>query len=753
MSSIWDQVDDSTNYIRNIEPFFKQPYENEADSAQKKTHDWLMAEMRFLQQANSSRFLRMKKNLALNKGILYKDQDTRGKTTEETENSGAKRKPQKMVMNKYRETNRTRASKLLKYKPNVMILPVNDTLADKVAADGTKNLIEHIWYEKRFDGEILPDLVENKGPMGESYLYIGWNPVLGDLHKDYKKAVAFQKSQTPPMEKVPLLDDGGKQDTNSDGDPIWVDKPVRNGDVEYRVTLANQLLFDLHPTKQWRNSEYSFEFQTWRVADARLKWPDGVKNIKGDKDAQLYDFEKMETYADESMVEMIFFFHKRTESLDKGRAIVFTKDGIVDNTEFPFSHRNLPYVRWVDIQNPGEQHAVSFFEDVKGPFGAFNNLNNMILSNEVMVGSPKWMVPAGMADVKDLGNGRTVVQYKGSIEPKLAQANPTGQGAYQLREALKNEGMELADVSRVGNGNPPQGITAAVALQYLSELEQERWNTGVLKHNEALQQTVIMTLGVCGDMYDPSDERMIRLQGQDGEWQSEYFEQANLSKDYDVRVQSASALPESKAARTESLLFMAKTFPQQVPPEQVLDMLDLAQNKKFLKEGTISTRAAEAENEMFIAGKKVAAPKEFEDQLIHWKIHIKQMREWSFKNRASQETQDLFEDHVLAHETIMTEMAAKNPAFAAKLAELESFPLFYVNEEPQEPEDGMIPPDPSDMPASMGDMASVGDGQPMPTPEQDPTQTADGQLAQESLPPLDQQEGLEQQPIEPSGQI
>lgn len=745
---IYDEVDEQQTANRSDEPFFKLPYDSTEKSAEDKVHRWLIGEKNYLLKVNRHRFTLIKKNLALNKGIQYQDQELRSDNRDSVNDK--KRSVQKIVINKLREANRSRASKLLKYKPNVAILPTNDELGDKVAADMTKNLLDHIWYTERFDGDILPELVNIKGPMQEAYLKIGWNPNKGDIHEEYKKELEAAKEKG--SEKIELMGPDGKPEKDEQGNPIMVDKPVLNGDVEYKVVLCTDMLIDRHPSRQYRNARFSFEREVMTVEEARIKWPKAADKIQGDKDLQLYDYDQMQTYTDKNCVEIWHFYHRRTEYFDKGRYVVFTSKGILDSQDFPYSHRELPYVRWVDLENPGELHATSFFEDVKGAFGAFNNLNNMILRNEIMVGSPKWMMPAGAADIRELGNAITVVQFKGPTPPQLVQANPTGAGAYNLRESLKEEGMQLADVSRTGNGNPPQGVTAAVALQYLSELEQERWNSTVLKHNEAVLMTAIMTLAVCGDYYDPTDKRMIRIQGNDGEWMSQFFDASNLSKDYDIRIQGSSALPESKAARTETLLFLAEKFPQSVDQEQVLDMFDLAQNKKFVKEGTVSLRAAEAENEMFMSGKPVAPPEEYEDQIVHWKTHVKQIREWSFKNRATKEVKKGLVDHITAHEMLLTEQAAKNPALAQVIMGLPGFPMFYeaqpvIEAEPALPGEEMA----GAMPTPYN--APVDGGQPIVDVPGEPVIPADGLPNQEALPPVDQQLGLEQQPTDLSGSV
>lgn len=742
MSSFFDQLEDEgQNTNRNDSPFFKQPFDKEDQASKGQVHKWLKTERDFLQQLNKPRFENIKKNLALNKGLMYTDQDTRSAQSRETNSEVKKRLVQKIVINVLSEANRVRASRILKYKPAVAILPTNDELSDKVAAASCEKLKDHIWYEQRFDGEKLPEIVTAKGPMGECFLFILWNPELGDLHAEYKKSEAFAKEQN--LERVPLLNGEGKPDVDEQGRPIYVDKPVRNGDVEYKVVYTLDCLFQRHPTRKLENAEFVFYREAMSVEAARLKWPKAADKIKGNKDTQFFDMEELATRTNANEVYVWTFYHRRTEELDGGRMVVFTEDGLLENKEFPYSHRKLPCVRWVEKKNPGEQHGVSFFDELRGPAGAFNNLTNMILRNEVLVGHPKWMMPAGAAKIEELGNAITVVQYKGPQAPQLVQANPTGQGAYQLRSTLQEEFFRQADISRTGNGEPPAGVTAAVAMQYLAELEAERWNEPVLHHNESVLQTVIMTLAVCGDYYDVTDKRMMRIQGKDDQWQSEFLDIAVLSKDYDVRIQSSSALPESKSARIETLLFLAEKFPDQVDPEQVMDMFDLAQNKKFIKEATLSLRAAEAENEMCLSGKDIAAPENFEDQLVHWKSHVRKMREWSFKNRTPEKLRKALEDHVMAHEMLIVQMATQNPGLLQLLATLPGFPLFFKpgplpSAAPVSPEEDMLQEAPMGPEAPIEEMPEL--------PVQEPGMPA----VEPGVPPIPEQLGMEQNPQEPT---
>ena len=143
-------------------------------------------------------------------------------------------------------------------------------------------------------------------------------------------------------------------------------------------------------------------------------------------------------------------------------------------------------------------HGVSFFEQIKGLTGTYNNLTNMLIRNAVMVSHPKWFVPAGSVALDRLGNDITIAQYKGPTPPSLAVPPSIPADLFKFRDALKEEFQQISGVFGVSRGEPPAGIKAGVALQFLSEQESERYNELVLKWNEVIRQGAEMTIAEIG---------------------------------------------------------------------------------------------------------------------------------------------------------------------------------------------------------------------------------------------------------------
>lgn len=683
-ATFFDDLQQDAYSARPFKPLWAMDMDDKEN--EKDILKWLNGELDYLQMESEDRIKLMQRNLALYKGVQYQTQETRTEVRDRGDDRGKGLK--KIVANHLFDLTKNRVSRLIKYKPAVSILPTNDEQQDKVAARVTKYLLDHIWYTERFEGQVSVEVVNNTMIQGEGYLFIDWNPQKGDLDESYKEA---KKNADKKGKRIPLLSESGVQEKDAAGNPIWITRPVKTGDVEYRVHLASEVFY---PKKhRWSDVDYLFERNIMPVEELRVKYPDSAKDIKPALDAQIYDYQSMQLKPVRNEVSVYTLWHRRCEMLPEGRKIVFTKDAILFNKESPFTHEDLPCIRLTDVDCPGENTGYSFYETVKGLTGAYNNLTNMILRNQYLASHPKWMVPTGAARVQDFSNDITVVQFKGPQAPVLVQSNPTPGEIFAFRDKIKEEFQQISGVFGVSRGEPPPGIKAGVALQFLSEQEQERFNELVLKWNEFIRRVAVMTIAVAGDYYESDDQRMVRVLGKNNEWMTLFFDAAYLSKDYDIRVQNSSALPQSRAARMQTLLDLSQQYPNEMPGKQVLDLLDLGQSEKFIDSVTVSVRSAEAENEKLMDAAKyeeVTAPSKFEDHIQHWRIHVRQIQEYSFKYQTKTDVQARMEDHVLAHEMFMYEKAKLNPIYLQALSALEQFPIFFV---PEQPEPAPAPPE------------------------------------------------------------
>jgi hypothetical protein len=397
----------------------------------------------------------------------------------------------KFVVNHLHDMTETRISQLSRLKPAVNVLPTNDEYEDRNASKAVKFLIDHLWYINNVD-EIRQKMLRNAFVFGESYCFVTWDKEKGDLHPMYVKARDMGIS-------LDFVDEQGNPVLDEEGKAVKIDPktPIKTGDVKYEVEVP------------------------WRVYMQRQK--------------QLNQVE--------------YAFRVRVEATE-----TLTDDVILEMSGAPFSHGNLPFVRITDMDIPEQLNGVSQYELVRPIQNMHDNLSTLLAKNIYMMGHAKWVMPRGACKIESLGNDNTIVQYQGPVAPQMLQTMPNPPEAYSFRDSLRNEMGQIYGVQGVSRGQPPKGITAAVALQFLNEQEQERNSTTVIKHNDMIKSLAKMTIAVCGDKYDPEDGRMLRIVGKNNRYSIRHFDTANLHKNYDVRLELGSGLPESKAGKVQRII-------------------------------------------------------------------------------------------------------------------------------------------------------------------------------------------------------
>lgn len=673
MSSVYDAFEDSSlEYRAPDKQFFE--FDLSDDSADQDLHKWLIQEKSFLEAENRDRFEKIKKNLARLKGIQYQQQDVRA--DKRTDTIDRSRIADKITVNLMRDLMKIKVARLIKYRPGIQILPQTDDFEDKLGAEVTKDWLDNIWYERKFDGLFHLQCVRAAKSMGECYLGILWDKDLGPEHPEW---IEKYKDKVSNGQKMPLLDEYGAPSKDKDGKPVMIDSEIRVGDVGYSLWYTLDVL--PQKKKQWKEVEYIFRREVIAKALVKRRYPKASPEVfDGAQEAIVYDYEKMDNRKVKNEIVIWHMWHKKTGQVGEGAYICFTEKGIIKKGGLPFEDGELPVERLIDETNDGELHGQSFLDNIRGLCGVYNNLTNIFNRNILMVGHPKWAVPAGSVKREALGNDITIMEFKGPMAPQLTTPQVIGQDQFQFRNDLKEEIIQQSGLSGMSRAEPPAGVKAFVAMQFLYELDQERMNEDVLVHNEWIKNVAIKTIARAAQNYEDDDGRQMLILGDTNAWMTKELNVSYLKREYEVRCQNASALPESKSARMETLLELDEKKPGLVPDQQFVDLFGLAQDEKYRSVVTRSVRAAEAENQLILKNEDLNDPEKYEDHIQHWNIHVGQLREWNFKNKTPKDSQMRLQDHVMAHEMLMVQKAKQNPAFMQMLMGMPDFPIFYKAE-------------------------------------------------------------------------
>lgn len=652
LKPIWTlQFDNTDESNRDLLAWLKIMMENKKISAQPRIRNW-------------------RDNVALYKGIHYRTQEVRNQDFRRDMGDRTIRNP-KVVVNHVYNMVETKVAKMSRFRPSVAVLPINDEWDDKCNTKTVKMLVDNRWYEVDID-KFLREGQRACYIYGTAFVKSVWDQTIGPLHPYVKEL----KDKGIP---ITALTQKGETILDRENKPVVIERDIRVGDVRYEIITPDFL----YPEEKYRWEDVTEVTEVYFRAIEELKsdYPHLQDKIKVCKDFK-FDLDTMEDRSVFTEVRVHETWVKPHKYLPRGAWVKWTDDVVLEVTEFPYEHGELPYLPWTDIDVPNECMGRSFIGNIRQLQRHFNNLASGIARNHGLASAPKWVMPAGACRVQDLSNDATIVEYKGPVPPRLESMNPTGIEIFTYMKELRQMIMEGSEVAGISMGQPPAGIRAGVALQFLDEQEQERQNNGVSKRNAIIRNLFKMTAALMRQFYSDDDGRMIRIIGKDNGYLLKPFKKADLTEAYDVRMQNSSSLPDSKASKIQTIIDLKMSFPTMLKDEQVIEMLDLGSSEEFIDRATVAIKSAESENESMITGQQISEPKPWEDLLLHYEIHLKALQERAFKEEVPSEYQAKLIEHIKATEYLMVEKAKRNGLFMQKLMiTFDQFPIFFAPDE------------------------------------------------------------------------
>lgn len=650
---------------------------------EKKLIDWLKKTVECCEAYYRDFFQVQMDNLLLYKGIQWLNQDKYSNRFVDRQGVATRKSP-RVVINHLFDFVEQWVSRLARYRPAVAIYPTNNEYQDEVDARISKYVLDHIWYQNTID-QYLQEFARQAKIFGEAYMWITWDPTRGDLHPD-------QIKQTALGQRTPVLGPNGNPVNSEQGDPLMIEKAVRVGDIKYQID-APWHVFDM-PCRNRDDIDWSIKWRATDIEYLKAKYPEKAKELKLDKSVEVFSNYRMDIGKLKNEVIEYELFHRQSEFLDKGRYIRFTSTCILENTDLPYSHGKIPYVKLTDIDVPDQIRGMSFFQQLFPIQNQINACASLIYKSLVLFAHPKIVMPDGACEVQQLENQSTVISYQGGVPPTLMVNNPVSGELFQYLDKLEQTAEKLSGIFTMSRGEAPSGVRAAKALRVLEEQEDKRaFNINIKYNQSGLVENAKQTLSIAGTFYNDSDGRLARVVGKDNEFQMVQFKSANLSKPYDIRIENTTALSQSPAAMIEDL---NEIIQLQIPDnsiiskEQYVEYLGLGRSDTFQDQVTKAVRCAKSENQDMLSGVAVAEPRPDEDLIAHWREHMKVPQSRDYKEgKVPDQLRAAFENHMMITEYLMFKKAfgltlstgqpieMGNPLFQQKLMLYPDWPIYF----------------------------------------------------------------------------
>lgn len=462
------------------------------------------------------------------------------------------------VINRIRPVIRTELTRLTSQKPTAYIVPASSEDLDMFAAQAGEQIWDSVYRRKKIASKLRRTLFWTL-TCGTGFMKSSWNA----------NAVDRDSDQMGDFDFCPET-------------PFHVFAP------DFRSEEIEDQPFIIHAQLKTREElEMLFPGQQFRASER------GAAEILDDSWLNLVGATQL---SDKKSILVLECWIKPgvVKLFPQGAMYTIVGDSVVQGMEgWPYQHQMFPFAKFDHIPS-GKFYADSSIVDLIPLQREYNRTRGQIIEAKNRMAKPQLVAPRGSVDpAKITSEPGLVVLYTPGFEPP--QPLPLqGIPAYVLQE-LDRILMDMSDISgqhEISQGQVPPGVTAATAISYLQEQDESKLAHTYHSMEEGMEKVAHLTLNYVSQFWDYP--RTVRLVGADGSFDVMAFKGADLRGNDDVRVESGSALPTSKAAKQAFIMDLMKMgF---IDPNQGLEVMEIGGLGKIYEQIQVDVRQAQREN-------------------------------------------------------------------------------------------------------------------------------------------------------------
>jgi hypothetical protein len=548
----------------------------------------------------------------------------------------------RLVVNQVRRIIRKEISRLTAQKPSAFVIPASTEDADVFAAQAGEQIWDSLWRRLHFN-KTLRKAVFWQTVCGNGYIKSYWDATKRDNSSSTSEPVFGDiciEAVTPFHIFVPdlLSEDIEEQ-------PYVIHAQVRN--------------------ISWIQQSYNVDPSTRSLESV----DEQMQNVMG---VQRNDNKKNQATVLEIWVKPGYL-----PDLPDGGMFTIAAGQLVQGFQgWPYEHDKFPFSK-LDSVPTGKFYTSSIIEDLIPLQRELNRSRSQLIESKNKMSKPQLMAEKGTVDPRKItSEPGLLIEY--AVGMQAPQALPLQNLPSYVTEEINRLYTDMSDISgqhEVSNGSTPPGVTAATAISFLQEQDESLTAPHYYSIEEAIENVAGQSLVYVKMYWD--EERTVKIVGLEGTFDVQTFYGSDLRGNTDVRVESGSALPTSRAAKQAFIMDLMKMgF---IPPEEGLELMEVGGLNRIYERIQIDKRQAQRENlrmrvvteedEMKNAQEWEMQPPEmkvdknglalsppslipvhtYDNHELHIMVHNNYRKSQSFEG-APDITKRIFEDHVQQHE-------------------------------------------------------------------------------------------------------
>jgi len=543
-----------------------------------------------------------------------------------------------LVHNLIQPAVRTQVSRIMSHKPWVTALPTTAEERDVEAARLGTKLLEY-WRRRLFTSTLEAEFYTWLVTVGTSFWRPGWDAHAGRSILARPLAPYNQTLLSPDRGEAPsarpalpdtrtefdryLAEQMGEEQAFGAGGLPQAEEPIdflAEGDVLLEAVNP----FEVYPEPgvgNWDQCSWVIHARCRSRDDVRAAWgdrvaekavtvpsgtmPTGVMPSAGEAGAPGFNPDRIPKSGGpynlnalfpsvffqnrEDEVSVIEYWERPSAGFPSGRHTLVVGAILVHDGHNPFPFNEIPLVHTPYEKIPGSIWGRGMIESLRPAQQEFNMTVSQLAEARDYSSFPKILMPRGSQINQSLGQNipGEIWEYSGGIPPTVLQAPQMPAYMGTLLQQSYQMIQDLSHQHEVTRGTTPPNVEYGIAIQLLYEADNSPLRSTYDMIDDGLVRASRMLLAIAQKYY--TEQRTIRLVGQNKAPQVIAFTGAELKGIVDVYVEARSAQPNTLSAKRKEImdLYFAGLFGPPGDPivrQRILAALEMGHLNELFEE-------------------------------------------------------------------------------------------------------------------------------------------------------------------------
>lgn len=394
------------------------------------------------------------------------------------------------------------------------------------------------------------------------------------------------------------------------GEMVDYDEDTKTKIYEGDIVFGNLSPFDVmvDGTKENNAEQEWVLIRKWKNKfDLAAKYPELADKLtkipaKGDVSSYRLGFNLVNQTTDD--VQVLEFYHKRTDALPDGRYMMFCSSEIVMQ-DLPIPYRTLPVFRIAPRDIHGTPYGYTSMFDLLPLQEGLNSLYSTVMTNQSAFGVQNVANPRGNdVTVTQVIGGLNFIDYNvipgapNGGQPVPLNLTQTPTEVFKFIEILQQQMETISGINSVARGNPEASLKSGTALALVQSMALQFMSGLQESYVELIENVGTALIKMLQDF--AHTPRVIAIAGVSNRSEMKQFNSADISNISRVVVDVGNPMSRTTAGKVQ----MAEQLLQygEITPEQYVTLINTG-NLNTFTEGTVHEELLmKGENEALVNG-------------------------------------------------------------------------------------------------------------------------------------------------------